>query len=424
MNSVPPPKVGGSLLAGLRTLDAVEVENQRVLLRADLDAPTNKQGEIVDDAQIRRAVPTIKRLVDSGARVIVASSFGKPKRSSSAQSKAPKSERGADKATPPSIEAAAALLSELSGYEVHLPDACVGDSVKKVIGDLREGQICVLENLLSQPEDQSADEAFARALLAYCDVYVNDALSTCEGESATTTLLPRLLEHRIAGPQLYAELEAVSRVLGARGALTLVLGGSKLTDKLEILSTLLPRTTSLCVAGVPANTLVRARGGAMGTSHVEDAYLAGARTLIEQTFSQLVLPKDFVVAPSVKAERGAVVPAGRLANDEAAVDLGPETRAAIVEKIAASETVLWLGTVGFHKNPAFAEGTRAIADAMIRSSAFTMVAGDDSVAAARATCPESVSQFGCLSGGGGATLALLAGKKLPGVEALRGMANE
>lgn len=424
MKSAPPPKVGGSLLSGLATLDGVEVENQRVFLRTDLDAPTNKAGEIIDDAPIRRAVPTIKRLVESGARVIVASSFGKAKRTAPASGKAPRSERNPDRSAPPSIEAAAALLSEFSGYEVHLPDACIGDSVKKVIGDLREGQICVLENLLSEPHDQDADEAFARSLLAYCDVYVNDALSTCEGESATTTILPRLLEHRVTGPALYAELEAVSQVLGTRGALTLILGGSKLTDKLELLNNLLPRTAHLCVAGVPANTLVRARGGAMGTSHVEDTYLAGARTLIEQTFSQLVMPQDFVVAPSVKAERGQVVAAGDLANTEAAVDLGPATVASIVEKIGLSQTVLWLGTIGFHKNPAFAEGTRAIAEAMINSSAFTMVAGDDSVAAARATCPERVSELGCLSGGGGATLALLAGKKLPGVEALRGIVHD
>jgi phosphoglycerate kinase len=423
MKSAPPPKVGGSLLSGLATLDGVEVENQRVFLRTDLDAPTNKAGEIIDDSPIRRAVPTIKRLVESGARVVIASSFGKAKRTAPVSGRAPKSERNPDKSAAPSIEAAAALLSELSGYEVHLPDACVGDSVKKVIGDLREGQICVLENLLSEPQDQDADEGFARSLLAYCDVYVNDALSTCDGESATTTILPRLLEHRVTGPALYAELEAVSQVLACR-ALTLVIGGNKLTDKLELLGNLLPRTAHLCVAGVPANTLVRARGGTMGTSHVEDTYLAGARTLIEQTVSQLIMPRDFVVAPSVKAEHGQVVAAGELANNEAAFDLGPATVASIVEKIAASSAVLWLGTIGFHKNPAFAEGTRAIVEAMINSSAFTMVAGDDSVAAARATCPERVSELGCLAGGGGATLALLAGKKLPGVEALRGIVHD
>ncbi len=424
MVSVPPSKVGGSLLAGLTTLDDVEVENQRVLIRTDLDVPLTKSGTLQDDAAIRRAVPTIKRLVESGARVIVASTFGKGRRAP-ASGKAPASRRDRPSdAPPPSIEPAAARLSELSGYDVHLPDACVGDSVKKVIGDLREGQICVLENLLAEEEDERSDEAFARDLLAYCDVFVNDALSACEGESATTTLLPRLVEKRVAGPALLAELEAVARILGTRGPLTLVLGGSKLTDKLELLTHLMPRVTHLCVGGVPANTLVRARGGAMGTSHVEDTYLAGARTLIQQASSQLVMPQDFVVASSVKAARGHVVVAGELANDESAVDLGPATVAAITEKIAQSAAVLWWGTIGFHKNPAFSEGTRALVQAMAESSAFTMAAGDDSVAAARATSPEHAERFGCLSGGGSATLALLTGKKLPGVEALRGMAND
>ncbi len=267
MVSVPPSKVGGSLLAGLATLDTVEVENQRVFVRTDLDVPLNKNGTLQDDAAIRRAIPTIKRLVESGARVIVASTFGKGRRAA-APGKAPASSRRPSEMPHASIEPAAARLSELSGYEVHLPDACVGDSVKKVIGELREGQICVLENLSTEEEDERSDEAFARDLLAYCDVYVNDALSACEGESATTTLLPRLVEKRVAGPALYAELEAVSRILGTRGPLTLILGGSKLTDKLELLNNLMPRVTHLAVAGVPANTLIRARGGAMGTSHV------------------------------------------------------------------------------------------------------------------------------------------------------------
>lgn len=408
--SAPSVKSPASLLSGLASLDDVEVENQRVLLRADLDAPLNKQGELVDDLPIRRLVPTVRRLVEAGARVIVASPFGVAR-------------RGGDK-HPPSIEPAAARLSELSGLEVHLPDDCVGDSVKKVIGDLREGQICVLENLAIGSDDARADEGFARALMAYCDVFVNDALSSCDRESATTTVLPRLLEQRVAGPNLLAELEAVLRVLNPATPFTLVVGGSRLTDKVEVLHTLLPRCHQLCVAGVPANTMVRARGGAMGSSVVEDGYLAGARTLMDQSFGRLLVPEDFVAATSVKAATGRVAPAGELDPVEAAVDLGPKAREAIRDKIGRSGTVLWWGTIGFHKNPAFAEGTRAVVEALADSAAFTMVVGDDSVAAAHQVCPERVGDIDCLAGGGNATLALLAGKKLPGLEALRGMGHD
>ena len=407
--SAPSVRSPAALLSGLASLDDVEVENQRVLLRADLDAPLNKQGEIVDDSAIRRVAPTVRRLVEAGARVIVASRFGVARRS--------------DK-TPPSIEPAAARLGELTDLEVYLPDDCVGDSVKKVISDLRDGQICVLENLARGPEDGRADEAFARALMAYCDVFVNDALSSCERESATTTILPRLLEQRVAGPNLLAELEAVLRILNPTGPFTIVLGGSRLTDKIDVLHTLLPRCQQLCAAGVPGNTMVRARGGAMGTSVVEESYLAGARTLMDQAFGRLLLPEDFVVATSVKAASGRVAPAGELDPVEGAVDLGPRAREAFQEQIARAGTVLWWGTIGFHKNPAFAEGTRAVVEALADSSAFTMVVGDDSVAAARQVCPERVGDIDHVAAGGSATLALLAGKKLPGLEALRGMGHD
>lgn len=408
--SVPDSKPNIPLLSGLATLDDVEVENQRVLLRGDLDVPVDKRGEIVDDLPIRRLVPTVKRLVEAGARVIVASTFGSSRRDA---------EGGA-----PSIEPAAARLGELSGLEVYLPDDAVGDSVKKVINDLRDGQICVLENLARYPAESRGDEAFARQLMAYCDVFVNDALSTCEGESSTTTLLPRLLEHRVAGPSLYTELLAVLRILGAERPLTLVVGGNRLTDKIEALHNLLPRCQHLCVAGVPANTMLRARGARLGSSHAEDSYLAGARTLMDQAFGKLVLPQDLVAAPSVKSPGGRVVTAEQLDAGEAVVDLGPTTLATFREKILAAATVLWWGTIGFYKNPAFAEGTRAVLEALADSPAFTLVVGDDSVSAAHAVAPERLSEIDCLAGGGRATLALLAGRKLPGLEALRGMGHD
>lgn len=406
-----------NLLAGIATLEDHDLSNQRVFVRTDLDAPLSKDGEVADDFRIRTAVTTLRTLLDTGARLVVGSRFGEIKRGPG---------RGITGDKAPSIEPAAARLSELLGHEVLLPDACTGDSVKKVVTGLKEGQVCVLENLCREEDTGPGQEAFARHLMSYCDMYVADSARSLALESATTTILPRLLETRLAGPGLMKELISIQRVRSSQELpRVLIWGGSTLSGRIDLLHKLLPSADHLVLVGVPANTmLVATRNASLGRSSVEDAYMAGARSLDEKIRDKLVLPVDHVIAEGPKAEESHICSAGNVPAGSMVLDIGPKTRASIAELIRRANSVLWYGTVGLHKVPEFAGGTRALALQLAESNAFTLVLGDDSVGAARAAAPESLDAIDCVSGGGEATLALLSDNKLPGLEALRGHPKE
>jgi phosphoglycerate kinase len=399
------------LTTGIQTLDDLDLENQTVFLRTDLDAPLTRSGEIIDDARIQDVVPTIQKLKELGARIVVASRFGELSRGS-------EKKRGE---APPSIEAAAARLGELCGCEVLLPDGCTGESVKKVLLELRGTQIAVLENLATDDDQGPGAEAFARQLLEYVDVYVADSVRALEGESATTTILPRLMEFRAASPRVMRELSTVSRIQsGIDPPRFIIWGGNTLSGRLDLLHTLAGDSARVMLVGVAGNTMLRALGTPVGKSAVEEGYLAGARTLAERLGNRLLLPQDVMVAPSPKATTGSVRSAKQIHPDEMALDIGPETIATITAEAARAGTAIFCGTAGFHKAEPFAHGTRGITLALARSSAFTLVAGDDSVAAARATCADQLDSIDCVARGGPATLALLNETKLPGLSALRG----
>ncbi len=403
------------LLDEIQTLDDLDLENQLVFLRTDLDAPLDKDGKITDNTRIVAAVPTIKKLQQLGARIVVASRFGeatrplKKKRSASA----------------PSIEPAAALLSELCECEVLLPDGCVGDSLKKVLLNLRTTQICVLENLLTEEEGGRPAEAIARELMGHVDVYVADSVRALSLDSATTSEMPRLMEFRAAGQQMMKELQCIARIRsGIDAPRVLIWGGNSISDRVDVLKRLAQSATHVVMVGVAGNTMQRALGGFVGTSTIEEDYLAGARTLAEQLGPKLVLPEDVLAANSTKATEPEVYPADEIPADLMALDIGPKTQAKIRELIAHAGTVIWCGTVGFHKSPAFSQGTRSVGDAMIDTSAFTMIIGDDSVAAARTLMDDSLQSIDCVALGGPATLALLDENKLTALEALRGTNHE
>lgn len=393
-------------------LTDLELDNQRVFVRTDLDAPIDRSGTLTDFSRIEAAVPTIRALASAGARVLVASRFG--------EFKVPGS--GVEGAQAPSIEPAALRLAELLGMDVLLPDGCTGDSVKRVITSLREGQVCVLENLCREYDQGPGRETLARQLLDYVDVYMADSLRALAIESASTTILPRLLQSRAPGLALQAELAHIQRIRSlADQPRLLIWGGNALSARLPLLHQLADDKTTVFLVGVAANTLLRARGGELGRSSVEQGYLAGARTLAEQLGPRLKAQVDVYAAESPRAEAAEIMGSSEIPESHLALDIGPETTALLQQEIARAGLVMWCGVPGLYREETFARGTRALTEMCSAAEAFTVVLGDDTVSAARSVARDAAKSIDYLADGGEAALALLRDIKLPGLLALRGL---
>ncbi len=394
-------------LEGIRTIRDLPIEGRRVFVRVDFNVPL-EGTKITDDTRIRAALPTLKHALERGARVIVASHLGRPKGSPD-----PKY----------SLEPAAMRLAELLGVEVLLADDCIGDGPKKVVQDLREGQIACLENLRFHPEEEKNDAQFAAELAKLADVYVNDAFGAAHRAHASVTALPKLMRDRGAGLLMEAELDALSKI--AKGDVqrpyVAVLGGAKVSDKIAVLEALLLRVDALIIGGAMANTFLAAKGASLGKSLVEHDRFALARTIIARAAERkvdLVLPEDFVVATELDATSGRVTVPDEFNSNEMALDIGPRSVDLIIQRLKGARAVFWNGPMGRFENEAFAVGTRKVAHAIADlPGAFTVVGGGDSVAAVEEA--GIANRFGHISTGGGASLELLEGRKLPGVEALR-----
>jgi phosphoglycerate kinase len=395
-------------LAGIRCIDELELARKRLFIRVDFNVPLDKSGEITDDDRIVRALPTIKHAIEAGARVILASHLGRPK----------------GKPAPEySLEPCAARLSELLDKDVTLPDDCLGDAAKKVVMDLREGDVCLLENLRYHAEEENNDEAFARQLMETCDVYVNDAFGAAHRAHASVHALCRLMNARAMGFLIRDELTSLSRLTNEPSKpFVAVLGGAKVTDKIGVIEALLSKCSGLCIGGAMANTLLAAQGHDLRASKIEKDQLALGRTLIDKARDRgvgLFLPTDVVVATSLDSTEGKVVPAGAIPDGHMALDVGPETVERFAKQITDAKTVFWNGPMGLFKNATFARGTFGVARAVASTSGFTVVGGGDSAAAVRAAGDDIATKIDFISTGGGAALELIEGKKLPGIEALR-----
>ncbi|WP_437286462.1 phosphoglycerate kinase [Sorangium sp. So ce406] len=403
-------------LTGIRSVedlaqagDAAGLSGKRVFIRVDFNVPLDKKtGKITDDSRIREAIPTIKLVMEAGAKVILASHLGRPK---------PGKTEGL------SLEPCGGRLSELTGYEVHLPDDCVGDSPKKVIYDLRAGQICLLENLRFHPEEEQDDEIFARQLAELCDVYVDDAFGAVHRAHASVHALPRLMRERAAGLLLQKELKALSRLVDRpEKPYVAVLGGAKVSDKIDVVEALLNVVDTLCIGGAMANTFLAAQGKNVQKSRIEEDKLPLARTIMSKARDrgiQLLLPVDVVVASGIDATQGDsasvdAIPAGTMA-----LDIGPRSVELFGKAIEKAKTVFWNGPMGLFETPAFSKGTFDVARIMSNAPGFTVVGGGDSAAAVKVAGEEIARGFNHISTGGGASLELIEGKRLPGVEALR-----
>jgi phosphoglycerate kinase len=399
-------------LDGIRGIDELELEGKRVFIRVDFNVPMGEGGRITDDERIVRALPTIQHAVAAGAKVILASHLGRPKGGP----------------TPGlSLEPCGARLAELTGYEVMLPDDCLGEAARKVISDLRKSQVVLLENLRFHEEEEKDDEAFARALAELCDVYVNDAFGAAHRAHASVHALPLLKRERAMGFLMRDELTSLRRITESpERPFVAVLGGAKVADKLGVIETLLERCDTLCIGGAMANTLLAAQGLDMKASRVEKDKLSLARTLLEKARDRgvdVLLPVDVVTGTSVESTSGRRTEVTLLTDGEMALDIGRKTVESFSARIARAKTVFWNGPMGLFESVPFAEGTFSVARALTESSAFTVVGGGDSAAAVRAAGPEVAAKIGFISTGGGASLELLEGRKLPGIEALRGPAG-
>ncbi|MCZ7687128.1 MAG: phosphoglycerate kinase [Sandaracinaceae bacterium] len=394
------------MLEGIRSVTDLDVDGRRVFVRVDFNVPL-EGGRVTDDTRIRAALPTLRLVMEKGGRPVIASHLGRPK----------------GKADPKySLEPAGARLAELLGAEVLLADDCIGDGPRKVVSDLRDGQVALLENLRFHPEEEANEEGFAKELARLCEVYVNDAFGAAHRAHASVSALPKLVRDKGAGLLMEAELAALGKLRDEPPhPYVAVLGGAKVSDKIAVLEALLARVDTLVIGGAMANTFLAAQGRAMGKSLVEEDKLALARTILtraEERGVSLLLPSDVVVAAGTDSASGRVVSVDEVGSDDMALDVGPASVERFAEPMRSAKAVFWNGPMGLFENAAFAKGTLGVAEAIAAAPGFSVVGGGDSVAAVQQA--GIAERFDHVSTGGGASLELLEGRKLPGVEALRG----
>ena len=396
----------------VRTLDdllAEGVAGRRVLVRADLNVPFEKDrpGVIADDGRVRAVLPTLVALRDAGAAVIVCSHLGRPKGAPD-----PKY----------SLRPVAERLSELLGTPVAFAEDTVGESARATVAALQGGQVALLENLRFNPGETSKDDAerglFADQLAAFAEIYVDDAFGAVHRRHASVYDVPARLP-RAAGRLVIRELEVLSTLTGEpERPYVVVLGGSKVSDKLGVIEALLPKVDKLLVGGGMCYTFLRARGHEVGRSLLEEDMVDTCRDLLARAGDKIVLPVDVVAATEFAADAAHdVVAADAIPADRLGLDIGPRSVAAFAEVLATAKTVFWNGPMGVFEMVPFAAGTRGVAEAIAKVDGFTVVGGGDSAAAVRALGIDE-SAFGHISTGGGASLEYLEGKVLPGVAAL------
>lgn len=393
-----------------KTIEDIDVRGKRVLVRVDFNVPQDEQGTITDDRRIRAAVPTIRYLADHGARVILASHLGRPKGKPGDTEKF-------------TLAPVAKRLSELLGRSVPLAPDCAGPEVAGMAAGLKDGDILLLENVRFHPEEERNDPAFARQLASLADVYVNDAFGTAHRAHASTEGVAHVIPG-VAGYLMQKEIDYLGGTLeNPKRPFEAILGGKKVADKIGVIENLLGKVDRLIIGGGMAYTFLKAQGKEIGNSLLDADSLYFCRRVLGEAGTKILLPTDVVVADGNPFDKGVenlktqVVSTDAIPVGWEGVDIGPETRTSFGRAVKGAGTVFWNGPMGIFEFEQFAEGTRAMAQALADSGAVTVVGGGDSAAA--------VEQLGFadrishISTGGGASLEFLEGKALPGLVALQ-----
>lgn len=391
--------------------DLGDLKGKRVLIRCDFNVPLDGDT-ITDDGRIKAALPTLKQLVDAGAKVVIMAHLGRPK----------------GEANPKySLAPAAKRLGELIGVPVQLASDVVGPSANETVTGLADGQIAMLENVRYEPAEESKVEAeraeLAAKYAAFGDVFVSDGFGVVHRKQASVYDVAKLLP-AAAGHLVEKEVEVLKKLTETpERPYVVVLGGAKVADKLSVIDNLLKVADTLVIGGGMGYTFLKAKGYEVGTSILDAEKIDVVKGYLEQAAAagkQILIPVDAVITPAFgDAEHKSTVDADAMPADQMGLDIGPMTAAEYAEAIKGAKTVFWNGPMGVFENPAFADGTLAVAQALAETDAFTVVGGGDSAAAVR-QLGFSDDQFGHISTGGGASLEYLEGKELPGLTVLEG----
>jgi len=392
----------------------INFRGRRVLLRVDFNVPLDDAGHITDDRRIREALPTIKKIVGDGGRVIACSHLGRPK----------------GKADPKfSLRPAAVRLGNLLGKQVVFAEDCIGPEASNVVGRMKSGDVVLLENLRFHPEEEKNDAEFAGKLAALADIYVNDAFGSAHRAHASTEGVARLFSQAVAGFLMEKELKYLGQaVANPKRPFAAILGGAKISGKIDVIQNLMDKVDLLLIGGGMAFTFGKAAGHQIGDSLLEEDRVEMAREIISRAKSskvKLLFPVDAVAAAEISdTAKTSVVPADKIPAGMKGLDIGPQTIKLFSDALSSAKTIVWNGPMGVFENKPFAQGTLAIAKLLAELTArgaVTVVGGGDSAAAvAEAGLDDKLTH---ISTGGGASLEFLEGKTLPGVAALSDRAS-
>lgn len=393
----------------MKTISTFNFAGKKALIRVDFNVPLNEKFEITDDTRLKAVIPTVNKILKDGGAVILMSHLGRPK-------------GGYEEKY--SLKHLISYLSHAFDRVIKFAPDCIGDEAAQVASTLKPGEILLLENLRFYKEEEKGDTAFAEKLSKLGDVYVNDAFGTAHRAHASTAVIAQFFKDKVCGYVMQAEIENAKKVLDeAKKPYTAIMGGAKISDKILIIERLLDKVDNLIIGGGMSYTFFKAMGGNIGASLVEADKLELAKTLIEKAKSKginLLLPQDSVIADAFKNDAQTEVAQNTQIKDGwMGLDIGPEASKTFKQTIENSKTVLWNGPMGVFEMPAFAKGTIAVAESVVKATekgAFSLIGGGDSAAAVNNLgFGDKVSY---VSTGGGALLEYMEGKVLPGVAAL------